>query len=143
MSEVFATALAYPVLCLALDGSVSVARDVRELSSCNAHAYYRKRYFAGLTVIDSNAASFTVTAAHVDPPLGRLRELVTKLLNRHLLVSLALQPAGPPSLPDAKRRLTEWLDRAPDHWEASEELAVWKRRVSEAKSMSSLIHLFA
>lgn len=55
--------LAFPVLCLSRDTSISVADDKAALMRCNALAFFKNRYFDNLLVIDSRRGAFRVTDA--------------------------------------------------------------------------------
>lgn len=143
MPEITTADLAFPVLCLARDSSISVAHRPEDLAQCNALAFYRNRYFDQLHVIDSNAAPYVVTQARLDRQQGGVRRFLARLLNRRLIVVLRLAPAGPPSLADAKTHLISWVDREPSFWEASRDLEEWRRLIRSAPDIAALVRLFS
>ncbi len=134
--------LAFPVLALSRDSSVSVHRDAERLSTCNAIAYWRTRYHEDMLIIDSNAAAYRVLSVEPVERITRLRRILLRTFNGRVRVNLELRAEGPPSLDRAKRMAEEWLDRAPYLWEAAEDLDAWKSRVVGCRSMSELIRVF-
>lgn len=135
--------LTFPVLCLSRDSSIAVAETSDRLHRCNALAFFANRYYDGLLVIDSTAARFRVVRAEAAPALSAIGRWIARAVNRRLRVELQLEALGPASLDEARRTVLEWLDRAPDFWEASRDLAEWKRLVAGAGSPRALIALFA
>ncbi len=135
--------LTYPVLCLARDGSISVATSADELCRCNALAWFRNRYFDDLRLFDATATPHRVVTALLATPLRGWRLLAARVANRQLLVVLDLERVGSPSLADAQATAIEWLRRAPDFWQESYELPEWERFVSEARTMEALCAVFS
>ena len=134
--------LSFPVLCLSRDTSIVVARDADSLGRCNALAFWKNQYFRELLVIDLTGASFTVVDAETETGYSPVARFLARLTNRELRVRLRLRSEGAPSLATAKRRVGEWLDKAPEFWEASAELSEWKARVTACGSMAQLIEVF-
>jgi len=134
--------LSFPVLCLSRDTSIIVARDADSLSRCNALAFWVNGYFRELLVIDLTGASFTVVEAETEPGYSPVARFLARLTNRELRVRLRLRCDGTPSLAAAQRLVGEWLDKAPEFWEASAELSEWKARVMACDSMAQLIEVF-
>lgn len=134
--------LAFPVLCLSRDRSIAVAESPERLERCNALAFFRNRYFEDLMVVDSTGRCFRVARAEPVPPLTGLNRTLARALNRRLRVSLALGPAERRSLDEVKALVREWMDRAPDLWEASRDLDEWRAAVAGAATLPALIRLF-
>ena len=135
--------LHYPVLCFGRDDSVSIARSAAELRSCNSVAWFRNRYFDELRLFDAFATPYRVRSARLAAPLAGWRGLLARALNSRLVADLELEPLGQASLAEAKATAIRWLHRRPEFWEASDDLAQWERRVSEAASMDALCAVLA
>lgn len=134
--------LTFPVLCLSRDSSVVPARDPEGLCRCNALAFWRNQYYRDLQIFDSTGAAYTVVEAQLPQAMSSTRRLLARLINQSLSVNLRLRSEGPPSLAKAKERVSEWLDKAPEFWEAADDLDEWKRRISACETMADLIAVF-
>ena len=135
--------MTFPVLCLSRDSSIAVAETSERLRRCNARAFFKNRYYDGLLIVDATPARFRVVRAEVVPPLSAIGRWTARAVNLRLHVELQLEAQGATSLGEAKRSVVEWLDRAPDLWEASRDLDEWKRLVARAGSAKALIALSA
>jgi hypothetical protein len=135
--------LAYPVLSLAFDSSVSVATSSTELCRCNALAWFRHRYFDDLRLFDATATPYQVRSAELGTPLRGWRRLLARVANRQLTVILALERVGPSSLDHARATVIEWLRRAPEFWEEARDLDEWERLVAEGPSIEALCAMFS
>ena len=139
MSEVAPTALKYPILRLARDGSIGVSREPTALGRCSAYAFWANRYYDGLRVFDADACPFVVTSVTTARPYSGPARWFARLTGAILDVQLRLARAGEPSLAEAKRLVLEWIEQRPDFWEADgTELAEWRRRVDRARSVADL-----
>lgn len=134
--------LAYPVLCLARDNSVSVARTPTELQACNAVAWFRNRYFDDLRLFDAGGSSYRVSSAELARPLYGWRRFIARLLNQRLTVALEVERAGSPSLDAAKQATIEWIHRAPGFWEAAHDLPELESLVRRSPNMEALCAIF-
>lgn len=134
--------LDFPVLCLSRDSSVVVAADREALCRCSALALWGNEYYRDLRVFDASATPYSVVAAEPERRFSAVGRLLARLSNREFAVRLRLQQLGPSSVEVAKAHASEWLDRAPEFWEASDDLDVWKRRISSCTTMIELIELF-
>jgi hypothetical protein len=135
-----ANELAFPVLCLSHDTSISVAEDAAALTRCNALAFFRNRYFENLLVIDSRGAAFRVTAA-VPEPLSTIRYTALRLTNGAMRATLQLSPE-PMTLAEIRKSVLAWLNLAPEFWEASRDMNDWRAAVGAAHSVNELVSLF-
>ena len=142
MSDVGPDELAFPVLCLSHDSSIVVAEDAYHFSRCNALAFWGNHYFRDLRVIDSKGIAYTVIEADPERAHSLMARLLARLTNRELVVRLRLRSDGAPSLATAKQLAREWLDRAPEFWEASTDLDDWRARVMACGDVSELIKVF-
>lgn len=134
--------LTFPVLCLSRDSSIVPSWDREGLCRCNALAFWSNQYYRDLRVFDSTGTEFTVVDAQLQQPMSPARRFLARLINQSLSVRLRLRVEGPPSLAKAKERVSEWLDRAPEFWEAADDLDEWKRRISACEAMADLIAVF-
>jgi len=50
---------------------------------------------------------------------------------------LRLERARQPSVAEAKKQILIWLDGVPAFWEATYDMAEWKRRVEGARNMEA------
>ena len=132
--------LAFPVLCLARDSSITVADCRTALTRCNALAFFKNRYFDNLLVIDSRGATFRVTPADYKQ-LSTVGHVVLCLTNGQMDVNLQLSPQRM-SFAEVQESVLAWLDLAPEFWEASRDIKEWRDAVREAQSVSDLILLF-
>lgn len=132
--------LTFPVL--SQDSSIAVADRPETLRSCNAVALLKNRYYENLVIIDSGGNRYRIVDVKVVPPLSTLSRWSARILNSRLQVELEIESLGPGSLEDAKRIVSEWLDRAPDFWEASREITEWRRLIARANSAKELIAIF-
>jgi hypothetical protein len=132
--------LAFPVLCLSRDTSISVADDEAALTRCNALAFFRNRYFENLLVIDSRAAAFRVTAASPEP-LSPIRSTALRLTNGVMRVTFQLSPE-PMTFAEIRKAVLAWLDLTPEFWEESRDMEEWRDAVGAARSVGDLISLF-
>lgn len=103
--------LAYPVLCLSRDTSISVAATPEQLERCNARAFFKYRYFDDLVILDANADVFRVIASQPDQPLTGIRLWSARVRNAKLKLRLHLERAPPTSLEAAKGRCRSGADR--------------------------------
>ena len=142
MSAVGPDELTFPVLCLSRDTSIVVAQDAARLKRCNALAFWGNHYFRDLRVIDSKGIAYTVVEAEPERAYSLMARLLARLINGELVVRLRLRSEGSPSLATAKHLAREWLDIAPEFWEASADLDDWKARVMACNDMSELIKVF-
>ncbi len=134
--------LTFPVLCLSRDFSVVPARDPEGLCRCNALAFWRNQYYQDLQIFDSTGSAYTVVEAQLRHPMPSARRFLARLINQSLSVELRLRAEGPSSLAEAKERVSEWLDKAPEFWEAADDLDEWKRRILACETMADLIAVF-
>jgi hypothetical protein len=134
--------LIFPVLCLSGDTSVVPARDPGSLCRCNALAFWRNQYYRDLQIFDSTGSAYTVVEAQLRHRMPLARRLLARLINQSLTVELRLRTEGPSSLAEAKKSVSEWLDKAPEFWEAADDLDEWKRRISACETMADLIAVF-
>jgi hypothetical protein len=134
--------LTFPVLCLSRDSSVVPVRDLEDLCRCNALAFWRNQYYRDLRVLDVTGSAYTVVEARLRRPMPSARRFLARLTNQSFSVKLRLRAEGPPSLATAKERVSEWLDKAPEFWEAADDLDEWKRRISTCETMADLIAVF-
>jgi hypothetical protein len=112
------------------------------LCRCNALAFWRNQYYRDLQIFDVTGSAYTVVEAQLRQPMSSARRFLARLTNQSLSVKLWLRTQGPPSLAKAKERVNEWLDKAPEFWEAVDDLDEWKRRISACETMADLIAVF-
>ncbi len=137
-----AVQLAYPVLCLATDGSIVLVRHPEEMGRCNAVAYWRNRYHEGLTVIDADATRWTVEQSRLVAPASWLGRSAARLFNGRLKVDLDFVREGASDLEEVIRIVEQWLELDPDFWEAVEDRDAWKVRVRACESVEELVGMF-
>ncbi len=142
MGRVSPGVLSFPVLCLSQDSSITVAAEAEELRSCNALALWARGYYRDLVVFDSTGLRFRVVQADSEREYSALGRFFARLINRKLRVKLLLESDGRVRLEEVKREVSEWLDRAPDFWEESDELDHWRKRISKCHRMEELMALF-
>lgn len=133
--------LDYPVICFAQDTSVVVARDVIDITRCNATAFWKNRYFENLLVVDAAGRAFRVESAHPDPDVSFADQFVARFLNRRFRVSFRLNPEGRMSLAEIKRTLIAWIEKAPHQWTESRDVGEWKRVIASSRSVVGLARL--
>jgi hypothetical protein len=134
--------MAFPVLCLARDTSITVAMTGEELDECNARAFFINRYFEDLVILDSNAHRYRVARAVTAERMSTVRTFLVRAFNRRLIVDLDLRREEDGSVALAKKLVLEWVRKAPDHWESSRDLPEWESMIGEAPDMGTLIGLF-
>jgi len=81
------------------------------LGRCNARAFWRNRYYEDLWVYDCAGGAFRVRSARPVQPVGAVRRVVARLLNRRLNVQIELEDLRPCSLAGLKAELEA---RGPD-----------------------------
>ncbi len=136
-------ALQFPVLALAQDGSIVPVDSLATLRQCNATAFWRNHYYDGMVIIDADEKTWHVTQALPILPAGTVGRAMARLVNGKVQVHLVLEPdTGPDGLAMAKSRVSRWMDRDGDFWEASTDLDEWKARVNACPTMHVLVELF-
>jgi hypothetical protein len=135
--------MVYPVLCLARDNSISVARTATELRACNTVAWFRNRYFDDLRLFDAAGRSYRVSSAELVRPLHGWRRVAARILNQNLTVLLEVESLRGSSLDAAKLATIEWIHRAPEFWEAAFDLAELGAQVRGSPDMEALCAIFA
>lgn len=135
--------LTYPVLCLARDNSISVARTPTELQACNAVAWFPNRYFDDLRLFDAGGSSYRVSSAELAEPLHGWRRGFARILNQNLAVVLEVESLSGPSLEAAKQATIEWIHKAPEFWEAAYDLPELEALVHRSPDMEALCAVFA
>ena len=140
LSELAPSDLAYPVLCLSHDGSISVVREAAALGRCSAHALWRTRYYDKLRVFDADARSFVVRSATPVRAYSAPARWIAGVTNARVEVELRLAPTGESSLAEAKRLVLASLARNSDLWEADGTTADdRRRRIDAAQSVVSIM----
>ncbi len=135
--------LVSPVLCLARDDSISVARTATELRACNAVAWFRNRYFDDLRLFDAAGRSYRVSSAELVQPLHGWRRIAARILNKNLTVLLEVESLRGSSLDAAKLATIEWIHRAPEFWEAAFDLPELEALVRGSPDLETLCAIFA
>jgi hypothetical protein len=143
MSQADVTQIAFPALCLSGDNSVCVFLSLDALCRCSATSLFHNRYYDGLQVFDSTGACFEVAEADPVPPASTFSQMLARLTNRPLVVQLRIVHSSTIPLAEIKDKVTEWVRRTPDFWEASRDLKEWEANISEAPTVPDLVALFA
>lgn len=133
----------FPVLSLSRDGSIVPYDDEESLTSCNARAFWRNRYYDDMLVFDADSRAWRVREVSVLSPPDGLARTFARLTNGPLRVTLTWSREPDRDGMDHARTQTEaWLKRDETFWEASADLQDWIGRVRGSTTIEEMLSIF-